>query len=194
MLPILPMPEKIHNFRLPLKSIWQEDKDFPLDDINLFVERLNHKAIYLPNVKANLPVIVRASMLEATAREVLVEEEVFFHLNHKPMGQLYIGDIVSQSRLEEKAGLVDRKYIPVVPLPKNLPKMCEKSHFAKLCSEEQLGRMYTQYLFSVDRKRSDTERHPPWTQLKMNIPFQTTKLSVISTTANTAAKQLATMG
>jgi hypothetical protein len=67
MLPILPMPEKIYTFRLPLKSIWQQDKDFPSDDINLFVERLNHKAIYLPNVKPNLTVIVRASMLKATA-------------------------------------------------------------------------------------------------------------------------------
>jgi hypothetical protein len=74
----------------------------------------------------------------------------FFNLNHKPRQW---ATFYHNQLLQEKPGLVDRKCIPVAPLPNSLLKMYEKSDFAKLCSEEQLGGTYTQYIFSVNRKR-----------------------------------------
>lgn len=173
--PILPMPEKIHTFRLPLKSIWQEDKDFPLDDINLFVERLNHTAIYLTNVR------------------VFGGRRSFF----PPQSQTH-GTIVYRRHSITFNGTGESK---LGRWKISTCCTCTKES-AKDVWEKRLRQTFLRgtnrthvhsVLISVNRKRSDAEHHPLWTQLKMNIPFQSTKLPVLSTTANTAAKQLATM-
>ena len=187
--PVLPEPERLRTCTTFLKSIIRSD--LPSEHSALLIERIEKTAIDITNQMSDLCAIIRALMYQAVQRGFVVQNGVI-HLNDSEQVRgLNIAEILPECKVRNKDALISGKYIPVAPLPGDIPKNAG-SDFYKLFSAEFVQRAFTRYISAATVTEHLMQSHPLWHQLHLDIPFDITKLPGMVVTSTSAAATIGT--
>jgi hypothetical protein len=189
--PSFPEEERIRTFRVMLSAILRPD--LPEATKQIFINRIKEAAIIMTDLKGDLYSLVHMVMLECARRGFTVQANTETIALNSPQfsARLDIAELLPVTWHLHKETLVDGKFIPVAPIPNNLPKINKKSDISGLFNSGHIQWLYTN-VFSSATKRNATsgENHPIWSELKV-LGLETSPTSGLSSTASSSVQQVA---
>lgn len=191
-LKIIPESSRIRTVNVRFKHIIRPD--LPEDHQELFMNRVHETAARITDLGADMAATVRMSMLEMAKRGFVTDraEKIHFAKQEQVGRGVSIHSLLPHHAQREQKYLVDGEFIPVVPLPEQLPRDTKKDDFYKLFQQEHVQQLYVQK-FAVTRQQSQGSRHPLWDELDIpNFCLPRFNAPGLSSTTSSAIQQLAT--
>jgi hypothetical protein len=164
----------------------------PQEYTDLLIQRLEKTAMDVTNLKSDLVAIIRAQMYEACARGFVVDQGAIHLDSPEHVHRLNIKQLLPERKVRNKDTLVGGEYIPVGPVLADIPKTIATADFYKLFTFEHVQRVFTRDISATQESSMSSALHPLWEEIRINIPFDVTKLPGMFITSNNAASRTVT--
>jgi hypothetical protein len=189
--PSFPDEERSRTFRVMLSAILRPD--LPETTKQTFINHIKEAAMVMTDLKADLYSLVHMVMVEYARRGFTVQANTETIALNSPQfsARLDIAELLPVTWHLHKETLVDGKFIPVAPIPNNLPKINKKSDISGLFDSNHLQWLYTNHFSSATRSNpTSAEKHPIWSELKV-LGLETSPTSGLSMTTVSSVHQAA---